>query len=77
MGFAHQTAEDAFIKAVTHDGVRIGTVAHFGRHIPAELRTALELGPLRALTASAAPSLAATAATAWNGTISSPWLTTG
>ncbi|MGO9660710.1 MAG: HNH endonuclease signature motif containing protein [Acidimicrobiales bacterium] len=45
VGFAHQTAEDAFIKAVTHDGVRIGTVAHFGRHIPAELRTALELGP--------------------------------
>ena len=25
--------------------MRIHTVAHFGRHIPAELRTALELGP--------------------------------
>jgi hypothetical protein len=37
-------AEDDFIKAVTHDGVRIETVAHFARHIPVELRTALELG---------------------------------
>ncbi len=45
VGFARQTAEDGFIKAVSHDGVRIETVAHFGRHIPAELRTALELGP--------------------------------
>jgi hypothetical protein len=39
-----EEAEDAFIKAVTHDGVRIESVAHFGRHIPAHLRTALELG---------------------------------
>jgi hypothetical protein len=45
VGFARELAEDAFIKAVTHHGVRIGTVAHFGRHIPVELRTALELGP--------------------------------
>jgi len=44
VGFAHQVAKDAFIKAVAHDGVRIDTVAHFGRHIPVELRTALELG---------------------------------
>ncbi|MGA3217463.1 MAG: HNH endonuclease signature motif containing protein [Acidimicrobiales bacterium] len=44
VGFARDTADDAFIKALTHDGVRIETVAHFGRHIPAELRTALELG---------------------------------
>ena len=44
VGFARGSAEDAFIKAVTHDGVRIETVAHFGRHIPVELRTALELG---------------------------------
>jgi hypothetical protein len=36
--------EDAFLKVVLHDGVRIDTVAHFGRHINAELRTALELG---------------------------------
>ncbi len=34
----------AFIKAVLHDGVTISTVAHFGRHISAELRTALGLG---------------------------------
>jgi hypothetical protein len=38
-------AEDAFLKVALHDGVRVGTVVHFGRHIPAELRTALELGP--------------------------------
>jgi hypothetical protein len=41
---ARQLSADAFLKAVVHDGVRIDTVAHFGRHIPAELRTALELG---------------------------------
>jgi len=29
---------------VIHDGDTICTVAHFGRHIPARLRTALELG---------------------------------
>jgi hypothetical protein len=37
-------AEDAFVKAVLHDGKRIDTVVHYGRHIKAELRTALELG---------------------------------
>ncbi|MDQ4097213.1 MAG: HNH endonuclease [Actinomycetota bacterium] len=42
---ARRLGADAFLKAVLHDGVRIETVAHFGRHIPAELRTALELGP--------------------------------
>ena len=36
--------EDAFLKAVLHDGVKIETVTHFGRHIRAELRTALEVG---------------------------------
>jgi len=30
---ARKLAEGAFIKAVLHDGVRIDTVAHFGRHI--------------------------------------------
>lgn len=44
-----QLAADAFLKAVLHDGKQIHTVAHFGRHIPAELRTALELGPLPTL----------------------------
>jgi hypothetical protein len=43
---AREMAEDAFLKAVLHDGVNIHTVKHLGRHIPAELRTALELGPL-------------------------------
>ena len=41
---ARQLSADAFVKAVVHDGVRIDTVAHFGRRLPAELRTALELG---------------------------------
>ncbi|MGQ0521463.1 MAG: HNH endonuclease signature motif containing protein [Actinomycetota bacterium] len=36
--------DDAFVKAVTHDGVRIDTVVHYGRHIGAALRTALDLG---------------------------------
>jgi 5-methylcytosine-specific restriction endonuclease McrA len=33
------------LKAVVHDGVEIRTVRHFGRHLPAELRTALDPGP--------------------------------
>ncbi|MGH9041031.1 MAG: HNH endonuclease signature motif containing protein [Acidimicrobiia bacterium] len=37
---------DAFVKAVLHDGTRIDTVKHLGRHIKAELRTALALGPV-------------------------------
>ena len=41
---AKELAADAFLKAVLHDGVRILTVAHLGRRIPAELRTALDLG---------------------------------
>ncbi|HEX4540769.1 MAG TPA: hypothetical protein VH112_11045, partial [Acidimicrobiales bacterium] len=36
---ARQRAEEAFVKGVIHDGVRIETVRHIGRHIPAELRT--------------------------------------
>jgi len=43
-GRARQVADDAFLKAVLHDGVRIDTVAHLGRYMSAELRTALELG---------------------------------
>ncbi len=41
---ARGLAERAFVKTVIHDGVRIETVRHIGRYIPAELRTALELG---------------------------------
>jgi hypothetical protein len=36
---------DAFIKAVVTNGKEILSVAHLGRHLPAELRTALALGP--------------------------------
>lgn len=45
---AKDLAKDAFVKAVVHDGVAIHTVTHLGRHLPAELRTALELGPVPA-----------------------------
>jgi Domain of unknown function (DUF222)/HNH endonuclease len=41
---ARAIGDDAFLKAVMIDGVKIHTVKHFGRHINAELRTALELG---------------------------------
>jgi hypothetical protein len=37
--------EDAFVKLVTHDGVRVDQVVNVGRRLPAVLRTALELGP--------------------------------
>ena len=43
---AQELGRDAFLKAVLHDGVAVQTVKHFGRHIPAELRTALDLGPV-------------------------------
>lgn len=42
---AKELSKDAFIKAVLHDGVAIHTVSHFGRHRPAHLQTALDLGP--------------------------------
>jgi len=39
-----EMARDSFLKVVFHDGVNIHTVTHLGRYIPAELRTALEIG---------------------------------
>ncbi len=42
---ARELSKDAFIKTVLHDGIEIHTVKHFGRYLPAVLRTALELGP--------------------------------
>lgn len=42
------SATDAFVKAVLHDGTNVHTIKHFGRHIPATLRTALDLGPVPA-----------------------------
>ncbi len=47
---AKQLGHDAFLKAALHDGVKIDTVTHFGRHRPAELQTALDLGPVPAFT---------------------------
>jgi len=46
VSLVRELAEDAFLEAVLHDGTRIDTVVHYGRHIKAELRTALELGPV-------------------------------
>jgi len=40
----HELAKDAFLKVAFRKGVEIKRVAHLGRRIPAELRTALELG---------------------------------
>jgi hypothetical protein len=40
-----ELGKDAFLKAVLHDGTRINTVVHYSRHIKAEIRTALALGP--------------------------------
>jgi hypothetical protein len=42
---AKQLCEDPFLKAVITDGINIHTVKHFSRYLPAELRTALDLGP--------------------------------
>ena len=37
-------AVDAFVKVVVRDGTKVDTIVHYGRHIPAVLRTVLELG---------------------------------
>jgi 5-methylcytosine-specific restriction endonuclease McrA len=44
VSLARELGKDAFLKAVLHDGVDIHSVAHFGRHRPAPLQTALDLG---------------------------------
>jgi hypothetical protein len=44
VSLARELGRDAFLKAVLHDGVKIDTIAHFGRKTPAVLRTALQLG---------------------------------
>jgi hypothetical protein len=44
VSLAQELGQDAFLKAVLHDGVNIHTIAHFGRRYPAVLRTALMLG---------------------------------
>jgi hypothetical protein len=37
-------AVGAFVKVAVRDGTKLDTIVHCGRRIPAELRTALELG---------------------------------
>jgi hypothetical protein len=49
VAIARELTENAFVKAVLTDGVEVQRVLHLGRRIPAELRTALELGPPPAL----------------------------
>lgn len=41
---ARELSKDAFLKAVIHDGTNLSTIRHFGRHYPALLRTALDIG---------------------------------
>lgn len=43
---AQDFADDAFLKAVLHDGTSIHTIWHAGRRYTPELRTALDLGPI-------------------------------
>ncbi len=43
---AKQLSKDAFLKVVLHDGVDIQKICHVGRKYTAELRTALDLGPV-------------------------------
>jgi hypothetical protein len=37
-------AVDAFVKVVVRDATKVDSIVHYGRHIPALLRTVLELG---------------------------------
>ena len=39
-----RAAVDAFVKVVVRDGTKVDAIVHYGRHIPALLRTVLELG---------------------------------
>jgi len=39
-----EMTQDAFVKAVIHDGVKVHTIKHFGRYRKAELQTMLDLG---------------------------------
>lgn len=41
---AKELSKDAFLSVALHDGVDVGTVTRFGRHIPAHLRAALDIG---------------------------------
>ncbi len=46
VGLAHELSKDAFLKCVLHDGKTIQVVSHHGRRYTAELKTALDLGPV-------------------------------
>lgn len=39
-----EAAIGAFVKVALRDGTKVDTIVHYRRHIPAELRTVLELG---------------------------------
>jgi hypothetical protein len=45
---AKELATDAFLKVVLHDGVNVHQVHHAGRRYTAQLRTALDIGPVPA-----------------------------
>jgi hypothetical protein len=44
VAFARDVAADAFLKGLLYEGVEVMKVAHYGRHWPAEVMTALMLG---------------------------------
>jgi hypothetical protein len=44
VSLVRELGQDAFLKAVLHNGTELHTIAHFGRRYPAVLRSALMLG---------------------------------
>ena len=70
-------AEDAFVKVVLHDGVRIDTLPTSAATSEPSYARRSSSGHRRTSTASSASRPAVTAATAWSGTTSTPWPTAG
>ena len=69
-------AVDAFVKVVVRDGTKVDTIVHYGRHIPALLRTVLELGDPERLDGAVCVDLVVIVATIWSGTTTIPSPTT-
>jgi hypothetical protein len=63
---AKQLADDAFLKVALHDGKDIQRILHVGRKCTAELRTALELGPVPAFSGAACVDCARTFGLEWD-----------
>jgi hypothetical protein len=63
-------AVGAFVKVAVRDGKKLETIVHYGRSIPAELRTALELGDPEHLDGAVCARKGATGAAGSNGATS-------